>query len=98
MAVPRRTCIGCGKVKTKADLIRIVKSFGDGGIVVDLRGKEKGRGAYVCSNVDCINKAMESQRLSRAFRIAPNSSDFISLENIDKLRRDLLGLMAVDSS
>ena len=97
MAVLRRTCIGCGKASTKADLIRIVKSFGDGSIVVDLRGKEKGRGAYVCSNIDCINRAMEFQKLNRAFRIVPDSADSISLENIDKLRRYLLELMAIDS-
>jgi|GEM_PF-317837 len=131
MVVPQRTCIGCGQVKAKKDLIRIVRlpvgrqesrktgkpegqEAGSSSlessvlslefiVTVDLRGKEKGRGAYICPNIDCINRAMQPERLNKAFRINPsrvaergdlgNSSDRISLETIDKLKQSLLGLI-----
>ena len=97
MAVLRRTCIGCGQVRARSGLIRIVKSHVSGTIVADPRGKEKGRGAYVCSNIDCINKAMEPQRLGRALRIVPDSADCVNLETIYKLKQDLLELVAADT-
>jgi predicted RNA-binding protein YlxR (DUF448 family) len=114
MVVPQRTCIGCGQVKAKRDLIRIVRSSVGGQesqkarrpesrkagfsslesiVTVDLRGKEKGRGAYVCPNIDCINRAMRPGRLNKAFRIIPNSSDRISLETIDRLKQNLFSIL-----
>ncbi len=95
MAVLKRTCIGCRQVKARAELVRIVRSSADGSIIPDPRGREKGRGAYVCSNADCIDKAMEQQRLSKAFRVGSGSADRISPESIDKLKQDLLELAAV---
>ena len=77
-------------MRTRAALIRIVRSAVDGTVTIDPRGKEKGRGAYVCFNIDCINKAMQPQRLDRAFRV-----DHIGLETIDRLRQDLLELMKI---
>ncbi len=95
MAVLKRTCIGCRQVKARAELVRIVRSSADGAIIPDTRGREKGRGAYVCSNTDCIHKAVEQQRLSKAFRIGPGSAKRISLESIDRLKQDLLKLVTV---
>lgn len=95
MAAPQRTCIGCYQVRTKEALIRIVRSSVDGTITIDPRGKGKGRGTYVCLNVDCISRAMQPQRLDRAFRIAHDSADRIERGAIDKLRQDLLGLLEV---
>jgi predicted RNA-binding protein YlxR (DUF448 family) len=85
---------------------------------IDLHGKKKGRGAYVCPNIDCIKKAMHPERLNRAFRISDRgvrgdkvthdigppsarmsgsekarSADHISLENISRLKQDLLELI-----
>ena len=80
-------------MRTKEDLVRIVRSSVDGTVAVDLRGKAKGRGAYVCLNMDCINKAMQPQRLNRTFRLAHDSADCIGPGTIDKLRQDLLGLL-----
>lgn len=93
MAVPQRTCIGCRQVKAKKDLIRIVRSPVGGTIAVDPHRKEKGRGAYICPNIDCINRAMQPERLNKAFRIISGSMDRISLETIDKLKQNLLGLI-----
>ncbi len=64
--IPERTCIGCNEAKPKKDLLRIVKDK-DNKISVDLTGKMNGRGAYICNNIECLEKAIKSNRLSRTF-------------------------------
>ena len=96
MVVHQRTCIGCHQVKAKKDLIRIVRSSDEKTITVDLYGKGKGRGAYICPDICCIDEAMKPDRLNRAFRISNNSEDHISLETIDKLKQNLLSLIEPD--
>ena len=56
--IPTRTCIGCGEQKPKNELIRIVKNQ-TGEIKVDKTGKLSGRGAYICDNSECLEKAFE---------------------------------------
>lgn len=70
--VPMRMCTGCGEMKSKKELVRIVKSK-EGEISVDLTGKKAGRGAYVCRDVACLKKARKAKRIERAFgsAIAP---------------------------
>ena len=58
---PQRTCIGCNVQKDKNDFVRIVKSK-EGNITIDNTGKASGRGAYICHNVDCFNKAKKSKK------------------------------------
>ncbi len=70
--VPMRKCTGCGEMKEKKQLVRIVKApenaESGGEISVDLTGKKPGRGAYICkNNPDCLNKAKKARRLERAF-------------------------------
>lgn len=64
--IPQRTCIGCNTSKNKNELIRIVRTV-DGEIIVDKTGKVNGRGAYICNNVECLNKAIKTKRLENAF-------------------------------
>lgn len=52
--------------KDKKDLIRIVKNK-DGNISIDKTGKANGRGAYICNNVECLEKAIKSKRLEKTF-------------------------------
>jgi len=89
---PQRTCIGCHQVKARKDLIRIAKPPSGETIVIDLQGKENGRGAYVCPNINCINSAIQMGKLNRAFRLAPDSVDKVRLEII-KLKQKLLELV-----
>ena len=77
--VPQRTCIGCNSQKDKKDLIRIVKNK-EGIISIDKTGKEQGRGAYICDNIECLEKAIKTKRLERTFEIK------ISEEIYDELR------------
>ena len=51
--VPLRKCIGCGEMKPKRELTRIVRSP-DGVISLDPVGKAPGRGAYLCANTECL--------------------------------------------
>lgn len=64
--IPIRQCLGCREHIEKKQLIRVVKSP-EGEVSLDFTGKKAGRGAYVCNNMECLNKAIKSRALSRAF-------------------------------
>ena len=64
--IPLRKCTGCGEMKPKKELIRAVRSP-EGEVSLDLTGKKNGRGAYICSDRDCLKKAVRSKRLDRTF-------------------------------
>ncbi len=64
--IPMRQCVGCREMKPKRELIRVVRSP-EGEISLDFRGKNPGRGAYVCGDTACLNKAKKSKALERAF-------------------------------
>ena len=65
---PRRMCTGCGEMKEKRGLIRVVKSS-DGEISLDKTGKKNGRGAYICHDAACLKKARKNKRIERAFEV-----------------------------
>lgn len=64
--LPLRKCLGCGEVKDKRELVRVVRSP-DGEISLDLTGKKPGRGAYICKDASCLSKARKAKRIDRAF-------------------------------
>ena len=64
--IPMRQCVGCREMKPKKELIRVVKSP-EGQVSLDFRGKLPGRGAYVCPDPACLDKARKSKALERAF-------------------------------
>ena len=66
--IPQRKCIACQDRDAKRDLVRIVKNK-EGQIFLDKTGKANGRGAYICNCVECLNKAIKSKALSRAFKM-----------------------------
>ena len=80
--LPKRTCIGCNEVKLKKELIRVVKNK-DGEISIDKTGKANGRGAYLCDNIECLEKAIKTKRLERSFETQ------ISNEIYDELRKTI---------
>lgn len=65
--VPMRTCTGCREIKPKRDMIRLVRTSG-GLIKVDSGGKEAGRGAYLCPNLDCWQNGLTTGRLEHTLR------------------------------
>ena len=64
--VPLRMCVSCREMKPKKDLIRVVRSPEGKISIDDERGKKPGRGAYICRNLDCIEKAKKSKILERS--------------------------------
>lgn len=64
--IPQRTCIGCNTQKNKNELIRIVMNK-EGQISIDRTGKANGRGAYICDNIECLEKMIKSKRLEKSF-------------------------------
>lgn len=62
--IPQRTCMGCNTKKDKKDLIRIVKNK-ENIITLDKTGKMQGRGAYICDNIECLEKVIKTKRLER---------------------------------
>ena len=81
--VPQRKCIACQERDSKKGLIRIVKNK-EGEIFIDLTGKANGRGAYICDNVQCLEKIIKSKRLEKIF------DKEISNEIYEKLRGVIL--------
>ena len=83
--IPLRKCIGCGEMKDKRELVRVVRNK-EGEISVDLWGKKPGRGAYLCRSAECLLKAQKAKRLERAFstRIEPEIYDAMRREIADE--------------
>lgn len=75
--VPMRMCAGCGEMKPKKELVRVVKApdqkdengivVVQGGVSLDLSGRKPGRGAYVCKNIICLKAARKARRFEKAF-------------------------------
>lgn len=88
--VPLRKCSGCGEMKPKRELIRVVKApevknengevMAHGDISLDLTGKKPGRGAYVCKSTECLALARKARRFERAFSCKIPDSIYDSME------------------
>lgn len=81
---PQRTCMGCNKKNDKKDFIRIVKNK-DNEINIDRTGKMEGRGAYICDDINCLERVIKSKRLEKVFDMK------ISEEIYENLRGVILG-------
>ncbi|MCR5769870.1 MAG: YlxR family protein [Butyrivibrio sp.] len=77
--IPMRQCIGCGEMKSKKELIRIIKTP-EGEIVLDKTGRQNGRGAYICNDVECFKKARKNKGLERSFKQSINAEIYDALE------------------
>ncbi len=63
---PERKCCGCNEMKLKSDLIRVVKK--DNEYFLDKTGKSNGRGAYICNDIQCFEKANKNRGFERSFK------------------------------
>ena len=77
--IPSRMCVGCGEMKPKGELVRIVKSA-EGEITLDKTGKKNGRGAYICNSAACLQKAIKARRLEKSFSGAVPAEVYALLE------------------
>lgn len=78
--IPMRMCCGCGEMKPKKELVRVVKAP-DGGISLDFTGKKSGRGAYICKNIDCLRSARKTRKFERSFSCAVSDELYEVMEN-----------------
>jgi predicted RNA-binding protein YlxR (DUF448 family) len=78
--IPQRTCVACGRIRPKRELIRLVR-IADGGVEVDSSGKKAGRGAYLCPAGDCWEVGLKGERLEHTLSTA------ITPDNLEKLIR-----------
>ena len=77
--IPLRQCIGCGEIKSKKEMIRILKTETEG-IILDPTGRKNGRGAYLCPSSQCLEKAIKSRGLDRAFKMQISREVYETLE------------------
>lgn len=80
--IPMRMCTGCMEMKPKRELIRVVKNK-EGQVFIDLTGKKSGRGAYVCKDIKCLEKAVSTKRLGRNLEVS------IDEEILEKLKDEI---------
>ena len=66
--IPLRKCTGCGEMKPKKELIRVLKT-GETEVILDTTGRKNGRGAYLCNSVSCFQKARKTKGLERSLQI-----------------------------
>jgi len=76
---PQRTCIGCGRILSKRELNRVVRTA-DGSIAIDPTGKVPGRGAYVCDDPQCWLNALARKQFERALKVELSASDRAMIE------------------
>ena len=90
--IPQRTCTVCRAQKNKNELLRIVKNK-ENIIKVDEKGKEPGRGAYICLNMECFEKAKKTKKLEKGLDIKINDEIYDEIKNIieSKVGGDVIG-------
>lgn len=81
--VPMRKCLGCDEMLGKKGLLRIVRSK-EGDISLDLTGKKSGRGAYICKDLACFEKAVKKKAFERSFKCK------IPDEVYDRLKQEII--------
>jgi len=65
--VPMRKCVGCQEMKSKKEMIRVIRTA-EGEFLLDSTGRKNGRGAYICPSKECLEKARKSKGLERSFK------------------------------
>lgn len=83
--IPMRKCVGCGEMKSKKEMIRVLKNS-DEEFILDSTGKKNGRGAYLCFSKECLEKAIKGKGLERSFKQA------IPKEVYEKLEKEMESL------
>ena len=63
--VPMRKCVGCQEMKSKKEMIRVIRTQ-EGEFLLDATGKKNGRGAYICPDPACLQKARKAKSLERS--------------------------------
>jgi predicted RNA-binding protein YlxR (DUF448 family) len=81
--LPLRMCTGCGEMKTKKEMIRVLKTPEDE-VVIDATGKKNGRGAYICCSLACLQRAIKTKGLERSLKVS------IPKELVETLEKEMI--------
>ena len=84
---PLRTCVICGARVEKRGLVRIA-ARPDGRVVVDIKGKAPGRGAYVCGASQCAQRPVWKGRLDRALKTQIGADDWTEIQEYIESRQE----------
>lgn len=82
---PLRQCVGCGEMKEKHSMYRVIKTP-EGELLIDTTGRKNGRGAYICPNEDCLKRAAKSRGLERSLKMQIPPEVYEALE--EELRKN----------
>ena len=77
--IPLRKCSGCGEMKPKKELVRVVHTP-NGEIELDTTSRLAGRGAYICNDIKCLLKAKKQNRFAKAFNTNVSDEVYVKLE------------------
>ena len=77
--IPMRQCVGCGCMKNKKEMMRVLK-MAEGPIILDATGKKNGRGAYLCISKECLMQAKKNKGLERSFKMSIPNDVYENLE------------------
>ncbi len=84
--VPQRTCVACRRVGDKRQLVRVVRNAA-GDVEIDTTGKKEGRGAYICPDPACWEKALKGKQLELHLKCR------LTREDRQRLVKDSAGLV-----
>ena len=65
--IPLRKCTGCGEMKSKKEMLRVLLDP-NGQVLIDDTGKKNGRGAYLCKKLSCLEKSIKTRGLERSLK------------------------------
>ena len=74
-----RQCVGCGQMKDKKEMMRVLKSA-EGPVVLDVTGRKNGRGAYLCKSGSCLAGARKNKGLERSLKMRIPDEIYENLE------------------
>ncbi len=72
--IPERSCVACRRKLPKRELVRIVRTP-LGTVKVDHKGKEAGRGAYLCRSTECWQRGIAKGALDRSLKTPISPED-----------------------
>ena len=78
--IPVRMCIACREGRPKKELVRVVAA--DGVLSADETGKAHGRGAYLCPNVECLDKAKKIKAFERSLETPLNEDAYNAIKRV----------------
>ena len=81
--LPQRSCVICRTQKNKNELLRIVRNK-ENIVKIDEKGKESGRGAYICYNMNCLKKAKKTKKLEKSLESKIDENIYLEIEEIIK--------------